>query len=83
MPRYRVNFLKTVCNDRGDERRIRQRTLDLDSVGKEEAIEFAKQLFCSREKVSDWSLRCDSYEIEQLDPVPRRRRYMQRVAGVA
>jgi hypothetical protein len=64
MKRYRVRFLKTVCNDRGDERSICQRALEVDSAGEEAAVELAKRLFCSREQVSDWSLRSDSYEVE-------------------
>ena len=80
MPRYCVTFLKTVCNDRGDERRICQRTLEVESAGEDAAIKLAKQLFCFREKISDWSLRSDSYEVNgprlslHPDSVPQRRR---------
>ena len=65
MARYRVNFLKTVCNDVGQERRICQRSLEVDSHTEEHAVERAKQLFCFRERVPDWSLRSDAYEVER------------------
>ena len=65
MPQYRVTFLKTVCNDVGQERRICQRTLEVDSDAEEKAVQLAKQLFCSHQQVPDWSMRSDAYEIER------------------
>jgi len=64
MKAYYVSFFKTVCNDRGDERKICQRRLTVEGGGEEQAIERAKALFCSCEGVSTWTLHSDAYEIE-------------------
>jgi hypothetical protein len=71
MPRFTAVFYKTVCNDIGRERRIRQRELHVTAPSQASALFVAKALFCRLENAPDWRTRAGDVRIERQMIPPR------------
>jgi len=65
--RYVVNFFKTVSTDFGEDREIRQRSVEVFATDEHDAEKQAKDELCRLEGLSDWSLHADRCTSEQLE----------------
>ncbi|WP_147707808.1 hypothetical protein [Microvirga massiliensis] len=63
MPAFEMLFLKSVTNDIGLSREIRQRAIEVEAQDAAQAILTGQRLFCSLERIADWSLRADRFEL--------------------
>ena len=63
MPAFEMLFLKSVTNDIGLNREIRQRVIEVEAEDAAQAILTRQRLFCSLERIADWSLRADRFEL--------------------
>jgi hypothetical protein len=72
MLQFRVRFLKNVSDATGHSHRICQRTVDVKAGDEHVAAGQAKLLFCSLERIGDWSFRADALEVEPLEAAKRR-----------
>jgi hypothetical protein len=67
MSRYVVHFMKDVLGENGHECEICQSILEVDAASEGQATELAKQKFCQREQLCDWSLHADRIKIWAAD----------------
>ena len=67
MSRYVVHFMKDVFGQYGRQREICQSTVEIDASTEDHAVELAKQKFCQREQLCDWSLHADRIQIKPAD----------------
>jgi len=67
MSRFVVRFMKDVLGDNGREIEICQRALEVDASNEGQATELAKQKFCEKEALCEWSLHADRIQIRQAD----------------
>jgi hypothetical protein len=67
MSRFVVRFMKDVLGDNGREIEICQRALEVDASSEGQATELAKQKFCEKEALCEWSLHADRIQIRQAD----------------
>src|SRR3954466_11737129 len=78
MPLYTATFYKTVSDDTGHERRVCQRVVEVEASTRASALVAARELFCMRERISDWSWHADDMALHELNtaeiaPVHQRR----------
>ena len=59
MPRFIVEFFKTVVNDNGHAVEARQEVLEVDAPNADDAVKCGKGDFCKRRRLADWSLHAD------------------------
>jgi hypothetical protein len=67
MSRYVVNFMKDVLGEYGRQCEICQSTLEIDAPSEDHAVELAKQIFCEKQSLRDWSLHADRIRISTAD----------------
>jgi hypothetical protein len=67
MSRFVVRFMKDVLGENGREIEICQRSLEVDASNEGQATELAKQKFCEKETLCEWSLHADRIQIRQAD----------------
>lgn len=67
MSRYVVHFMKDVLGGNGRECEVCQSILEVDAASEGLATELAKQKFCQRESLCDWSLHADRIKIWAAD----------------
>ena len=67
MSHYVVYFMKDVLGDNGRECEICQSVLEVDAPSESQATELAKQKFCQKEQLCDWSLHADQIKIWAAD----------------
>ncbi len=67
MAGYVVRFMKTLLGDNGRELDVCQGTLEVDASNEAEALELAKQKFCEKQSLCDWSLHADRVQVEAAD----------------
>ena len=67
MSRFVVRFMKDVLGENGRQAEICQSTVEVDASSEGHATELAKQRFCERESLGDWSLHADRIQIRQAD----------------
>ena len=63
---YVVTFLKTVSTNRGDDREIKQRVIEVVGDDEQDALRKAKAEFCRLDRVRDWSQHADRYLVTRL-----------------
>jgi hypothetical protein len=68
MPVFTIRFLKKVSNDVGSEREICQRVLNVEASDAAKAVIVGQHQFCSLERVPDWTVRADRFELLLTDP---------------
>jgi hypothetical protein len=64
MSHFVVSFMKDVLGGNGRQIEICQRTVEIDAHSEGEASEFAKQLFCTAERLREWSLHADRIQVK-------------------
>ena len=62
-----VTFYKTVSTDFGEDREIKQRTVEVFAPNEQDALKEAQAELCRQESLSDWALHADRYEIRHPD----------------
>jgi len=67
MSRYVVRFLKDVLGENGREAEVCQSTLEIDAANEGDARELAKQVFCKKQSLCDWSLHADRIRVKAAD----------------
>lgn len=67
MSRFVVRFMKDVLGDNGRAAEICQSVLEIDASDEAKATELAKQKFCEKEALCDWSLHADRIHVKQAD----------------
>jgi len=67
MPLYVVRFMKTLLGENGREVETCQGTLEVDAATEGQAVELAKQQFCEKQALRDWSLRADRFQVRGAD----------------
>ncbi len=67
MSRYVVHFMKDVLGEYGRQCEICQSTLEIDAPTEDYAVELAKQKFCEKQSLCDWSLHADRIRISTAD----------------
>jgi hypothetical protein len=67
MSRYVVRFMKDVLGENGHEIEACQGILEIDALNEGQAKELAKQKFCERQSLCDWSLHADRIRVETAD----------------
>ena len=67
MSRYIVKFLKDVLGANGHQAEICQNCIDVDAPNEKGAMETAKQMFCEREALTNWSVHADRIEVKAAD----------------
>jgi hypothetical protein len=60
-----VTFYKTVSTDFGEDREIRQRTVEVFAPNEQEALKEAKAELCRIENLTDWAVHADRCEVAQ------------------
>jgi hypothetical protein len=65
--RYVVNFFKTVSTSFGEDREVRQGSIEVFADEEADALAQAKVELCRQQGVSDWRQRADRWTIEQPD----------------
>ena len=68
MSRYVVLFMKDVLGGYGRQIEICQSAVEIDAINENQATELAKQKFCEAERLCEWSLRADRFEVRAADP---------------
>jgi hypothetical protein len=63
MPAFEMLFLKSVTDDVGLNREIRQCDIEVEVQDAAQAILTGQRLFCFLERIADWSLRADHFEL--------------------
>ena len=58
-----VTFYKTVSTDSGQDREIRQRTVEVFALNEQAALKEAQAELCRTENLTDWTLHADRYEV--------------------
>jgi hypothetical protein len=67
MKAYRVRFLNELTNDSGHVFHCCQRVIDIHAAkSMDRAIEAAKRRFARLERMSNWTLRAQSFEVEEM-----------------
>jgi hypothetical protein len=69
MPTFHMRFLKTVCNDIGLDREITQRLVEVEASDADQAIRTGQRMFCSLERIPDWSIHADRFELAAAGPL--------------
>lgn len=59
MSHYTIHFLKDVLGENGRQLECCQRTVEIDAVSEDRAIELAKTKFCEMQALRHWSLHAD------------------------
>jgi hypothetical protein len=67
MAQYVVRFMKTVLGENGHEADVCQGTLAVDASDEGQAVELAKQKFCEKQSLCDWSLHADRVHVSAAD----------------
>ena len=67
MSRYVVRFMKDVLGENGREIEACQGILEVDALNEGQASELAKQKFCEKQSLCDWSLHADRIQVETAD----------------
>ena len=67
MSRYVVRFMKDVLGENGREIEACQGILEVDALNEGQAAELAKQKFCEKQSLCDWSLHADRIQVETAD----------------
>jgi hypothetical protein len=63
--RYVVTFFKTVTDDYGRDREIRQRTVEVGAADEGTAVQLGIRALCRAESLTDWSHHADRYEVKE------------------
>ena len=63
---YVVTFFKTVSTDFGEDREIRQRTVEVVAANDDDALKEAQAELCRKENLANWTLHADRYEINEV-----------------
>jgi hypothetical protein len=58
-----VTFYKTVSTDFGEDREIKQRTVEVFAPNEQDALKEAQAELCRIESLTDWALHADRYEV--------------------
>jgi hypothetical protein len=64
---YVVRFMKTLLGENGHEVDVCQETLEVDASSEGQAVELAKQKFCEKQSLCDWSLHADRVHVNVAD----------------
>lgn len=64
---YVVRFMKTLLGENGREVDVCQGSLEVDASNEGQAVELAKQKFCEKQSLGDWSLRADRVHVNAAD----------------
>jgi hypothetical protein len=67
MTRYIVRFMKDILGENGREAEICQGTLEVEADNSCDATEIAKQRFCERERLQEWSLHADRVHVAETE----------------
>jgi hypothetical protein len=67
MSRFVVRFMKDVLGEYGRQCEVCQGTIEVDADDEGAAAELAKQKFCERQALCDWSLHADRIHIKAAD----------------
>jgi len=68
MSRYVVLFKKDVLGGNGRQIEICQSSVEIDAIDESQATELAKQKFCEAERLREWSLHADRFEVRAAGP---------------
>jgi len=67
MARYIVRFMKDILGENGRHAEICQGLLEVDAANSRDATEIAKQKFCERERLKEWSLHADRVHVAETE----------------
>ena len=67
MALYVVRFMKTLLGENGHEADVCQDMLEVDAPNEGQAVELAKQKFCDKQSLCDWSLHADRVHVNAAD----------------
>ena len=70
---FAVTFFKTVSDDRGWDKEIIERIVEVDAKDEASALERAKNEFCLQKGLPDWSLHADRCEVTRSASASQRR----------
>ena len=62
-----VRFMKDVLGENGCHCEVCQSTVEVNAPNEFEAAEVAKQTFCRMQRLNDWSLHADRFNIRAAD----------------
>ncbi|HEY8579618.1 MAG TPA: hypothetical protein VIL72_07005 [Beijerinckiaceae bacterium] len=63
MQAFEVRFYKDLCDDLGRQHRVLQRVVRVEADGAAAALAAAKTAFCACERIGDWTLRADGFDL--------------------
>ncbi|WP_244552820.1 hypothetical protein [Bradyrhizobium sp. Ghvi] len=70
MPSFNVRFIKTVCDDTGEEHRACQAAFKVDAASPSAAAQQAEIDFCKEKNVRDWTVFADVIELRTAPALP-------------
>jgi hypothetical protein len=59
--------MKDVLGQYGRQREICQSTVEIDASTEDHAVELAKQKFCEKQALPEWSLHADRIQVQAAD----------------
>jgi hypothetical protein len=62
-----VTFFKTVADDYGHDREIRQQTIEVSAADKHAALSKGTDEFCRLRGLTNWSQHVDRYEVSDAE----------------
>lgn len=66
--RYRVRFLKDICDSSGHSHPCVQTSIEVEAAGPEAALGEAQRVFCSLMQVSECRFYADEFDVGAVEP---------------
>jgi hypothetical protein len=67
MSTFEVRFFKDLCDPTGHQHRVLQRVVCVDANDAAAALTDAKKAFCAQERIVDWTIHADGFDLRVMD----------------
>lgn len=72
MATFEIRFFKELCDPRGNPHKVLQRAVCVSADDPDQALAAAKDLFCTREKIANWTIHADFFDVRAVYPTPEK-----------